>query len=130
MHALFDRFKRFLSPEASPPRPLSHVWDLRATNYFTTALSGTGITPLTAAQLSEQSPNVEAQVLRAQSVAAEAQKRTLKRDKKVWRKDYLRSKMGNVLHKPRKGSKEQKTARKKGPNKLRKSKGKRIASMF
>ena len=127
MHALYDRFKRWLIPDASPPRPLSRVWDLRATNYFTTALSGTGMTPLTAAQRSGQSSKAEAQVLRAQSAAAEAQNRTLKYDKKAWRKDYLRLKKGNVLRKPRKDSRK---ANKKSPTKLRKPRGKEIASIF
>ncbi|CAD6570377.1 MAG: hypothetical protein ASARMPRED_003669 [Alectoria sarmentosa] len=117
MHAVYDKFKRYLLPDASPPRPLSHVWDLRATNYYTTALTGTGMTPLTASQISTQSFKAEAQVLRAQSAAAEAQSQTLKRDKVVWRKDYLRSKKGNVLRKARNDSREQKGGSKKSANK-------------
>lgn len=77
-----------------------------------------------------QSSAVEAQVLRAQSAAAEAQNQTLKHDKKVWRKDYLRSKKGNVLRKPRNDSKGHKPGNKKGANKLRKSRDKGIALTF
>ncbi|KAF6240452.1 hypothetical protein HO173_001120 [Letharia columbiana] len=130
MHAVYDKLKRCVFPDASPPRPLSHVWDLRAANHFTTALAGTGMTPLTASQRSMQSSAVEAQVLRAQSAAAEAQNQTLKHDKKVWRKDYLRSKKGNVLRKPRNDSKGHKPGNKKGANKLRKSRDKGIALTF
>ena len=107
MNAVYNNFKQYLCPNASPPRPLFHVWDLRATNYFTPALSGTGMTPLTVSQLSTKSSAVEAQVLRAQGAAAEAQNQTLKHDKKVWRQDYLRSKKGNVHRKPRNDSREQ-----------------------
>lgn len=130
MHAVYNKFKPRLCPDAPPPRPLSHVWDLRATNYFTTALSGTGMTPLTASQLSMQSSAAEARVLRAQSAAAEAQNQTLNNDKKVWRRDYSRSKKGNVLRKPVNGWRGRETGDKKSANKLRKSRGKEIAPTF
>ena len=130
MNAIYNKLKRSFFPDASPPRPLSRVWDLRATNYFTTALSGTGMTPLTASQQSTQSTAAGADVLRAQSAAVQAQNMSLKYDRKVWRKEYLRSKKGNVLRKSRKYSKDQSPETKKRVNKLRKSRGKRIASTF
>lgn len=88
------------------------------------------MTHVTASQPSTQSFAAGAQVLQAQSAAAEAQSETLKDDKKVWRKDYLRLKKGNVLHKPRNDSREQKAGDKKGANKLRKSRTKGIALTF
>lgn len=75
-------------------------------------------------QLSVQSSEADAQVLRAQSAAAEAQKQRLKHDKRTWRKDYLRSKKGNVLRKPRNDLGGQRTGNEKSANKLRKSRGK------
>ena len=124
MQAIYEKFKHRLFLDPPPPRPLSSVWDLRATNYFTTALSGTGMTPLMASQLSMHTSEVDAQVLRAQSTAAKAQKQTVKHDKRVWRKDYLRSKKGNVLRKPRNDSGRHRSGNKKIANKLRKSRGK------
>lgn len=130
MQAVYQKFKHRLFTDASPPRPLSSVWDLRANNYFTTALSDTGMTALMASQLSMQSSEVDAQVLRAQSAAAEAQKQRLKHDKRVWRKDYLRSKKGNVLRKPRSDWGGQRIGDTKSANKLRKSRGNEMVSMF
>lgn len=130
MHAVYNKFKHRIFPSASPPRPLSNVWDLRATNYFTTAFSGTGMTPLLASQLSMQFPEVDAQVLRAQSVAAKAQKQTVTHDKRVWREEYLRSKKGNVLRKRRNESGGQRDGDRKSANKLRKSGGKGSVFMF
>ncbi len=77
-----------------------------------------------------QSSAAEARVLRAQSAAAEAQNQTLNNDKKVWRRDYSRSKKGNVLRKPGNDSRERETGDKKSANKLRKSRGKEIAPTF
>ena len=99
MHAVYNKFKHRLFPDASPPRPLSNIWDLRPTNYLTTALSGTGMTPLIASQLSMHSSEIDAQVLRAQSAAAKGQKRAVKDDTRVSREEYLRSKKRNMLRK-------------------------------
>ena len=77
-----------------------------------------------------QSSAVDAQVLRAQSAAAEAQNQTLKSNKKIWREDYLRSKKGNMLRKTRKDSEGQRIGDKKSANKLRKSRGKGSVYVF
>ena len=84
-----------LFPDVASPRPLSHVWDLRATNDFITALYGTDTPPPTASQPSTQSSAAGANILRAQSTAAQAQSQTLQHDKKVWRTGYLRRKKGS-----------------------------------
>ena len=67
-----------------------------------------------ASQLSMHFPEVDAQVLRAQSAAAKAQKQTVKHDKRRWREEYLRSKKWNVLRKPRNDSGGQRNGDKKG----------------
>ena len=130
MHAVYNRLKRALCPNVASPRPLSHVWDLRATNDFIAALYGTKTPPPTASQQSTQSSAAGANILRAQSTAARAQSQNLEDDKKVWRTDYLRRKKGSLLRKPRRNLREQRPGNEKSTNKLRKYRGKEIAWTF